>query len=175
MKAITEVDGDIATVRAFSTGGHERLAALLIKAAGPERVREVRGVSTGGRGFRVPVDIAQAAGLVPDPMGDIAFPEPQGTPSAELSPNAQAFMETVSQTAQETPQAATQPEQEAASEAAPESASEPEQDASAATESEDTSEPEPETASEPEAPAAKAPRKSTSRSRAKAADAPAGE
>lgn len=143
MKAITEVDGDTATVRAFDTSGHERLAGLLTKAAGPERVQEVRGVSTGGRGFRVPLDIAQAVGLVPVLHSEVTFPEPDTTD---------------------------QPDQETASDATPESAGDPEQDASAATDSEDTADPTPQ-----DAPAAKPARKAASRSRTKAADAPAGD
>lgn len=148
MKAITEVDGDTATVRAFTTHGHERLADLLTKAAGPERVREVRGVSTGGRGFRVPLDIAQAAGLVP--RGDVTFPDPEDT--ADQSEDT------------------TQPDQETTSDTTPEPAGDPEQDASTATDSDDTSDP-----TTDDTPAAKPARKAASRSRTKAADAPAGD
>jgi hypothetical protein len=63
MKTITEIDGDTATIRVVPPEKHERLAALLIEAAGG-RKREVKSISTGGRGFRVPLDIAEAAGLV---------------------------------------------------------------------------------------------------------------
>jgi hypothetical protein len=64
MKTITEIDGNTATIRVVPPEKHERLAALLLKAAGEDRKREVRSISTGGRGFRVPLDIAEEAGLV---------------------------------------------------------------------------------------------------------------
>ncbi|NKY48027.1 hypothetical protein [Nocardia cerradoensis] len=63
MKTITEIVGDTATIRVVPPEKHERLAALLIEAAG-DRKREVKSISTGGRGFRVPLDIAEDAGLV---------------------------------------------------------------------------------------------------------------
>lgn len=60
MLTTTEIHGDTATVRVIPPGSHERLAALLLEAAGEDRKREVRLVSTGGRGFRVPLDIYEA-------------------------------------------------------------------------------------------------------------------
>lgn len=65
MRAITEITGDTAIVRGLDTRAHERLAGLLLTAAGPERIRDVQITSQGGRGFRVPLDIARAAGLIP--------------------------------------------------------------------------------------------------------------
>ncbi|WP_280329575.1 hypothetical protein [Nocardia wallacei] len=82
MRTYTEIDGDTATVRAGSAAEHEQLARVLLEAAGPDRKREVRGMSTGGKGFRVPVDIAKTAGLIPEEI-------------AQLSPNAQDFVERV--------------------------------------------------------------------------------
>lgn len=88
MRAYTEIDGDTATVRAGSAAEHEQLARVLLEAAGPDRKREVRGTSTGGKGFRVPLDIAKTAGLIPDAAEpEDAAPDGQdfagqGTPAA---------------------------------------------------------------------------------------------
>ncbi|MFR9773042.1 hypothetical protein [Nocardia sp. SC052] len=67
MQAITEIDGDTATVRPLHHSDRPRLAALLLQAAGPGNARAVRSVSLkgGGRGYQVTTAIAEAAGLVP--------------------------------------------------------------------------------------------------------------
>ncbi|WP_280186019.1 MULTISPECIES: hypothetical protein [Nocardia] len=67
MQAITEIDGDTATVRPLHHGDRPRLAALLLEAAGPGNARSVRSVSLkgGGRAYTVPVAVAEAAGLIP--------------------------------------------------------------------------------------------------------------
>ncbi|MDE1673855.1 hypothetical protein [Nocardia gipuzkoensis] len=67
MQAITEIDGDTATVRPLRHGDRPRLAALLLEAAGPGNARSVRSVSLkgGGRAYTVPVAVAEAAGLIP--------------------------------------------------------------------------------------------------------------
>ncbi|MGW5514259.1 hypothetical protein [Nocardia africana] len=74
MKTITEIDGDNAIIRVIPPSKHERLAALLLEAAGEERKREVRSISTGGRGFRVPLDIVAAAGLIQNGQDDTESP-----------------------------------------------------------------------------------------------------
>jgi hypothetical protein len=67
MQAITEIDGDTATVRPLHHSDRPRLAALLLQAAGPGNARAVRSVSLkgGGRAYTVPVAVAEAAGLIP--------------------------------------------------------------------------------------------------------------
>ncbi|MCM6777926.1 hypothetical protein NDR87_31490 [Nocardia sp. CDC159] len=85
MKANTEIRGDIAIVRPLS-GGHGQVAQALLAAAGPDRVRQVRTVTTGGRGFQVPVEIAKAAGFIPDPADEPAddpAPADDAVPAAE--------------------------------------------------------------------------------------------
>ncbi|BCK58399.1 hypothetical protein [Nocardia wallacei] len=94
MRTYTEIDGgDTATVRAGSAAEHEQLARVLLEAAGEDRKREVRGISTGGKGFRVPVDIARSAGLIPEEAEfDADAVAQEGIQrlleNAELSPNA---------------------------------------------------------------------------------------
>ncbi|WP_280498547.1 hypothetical protein [Nocardia cyriacigeorgica] len=68
MRVITELVGDLADIYSPEKGQTGRLAARLLDAAGPGRRREVRTV-TGGSGpvFRVPVDIARAAGFINEP------------------------------------------------------------------------------------------------------------
>lgn len=112
MRTYTELDGDTATVRAGSAAEHEQLARVLLEAAGEDRKREVRGISTGGKGFRVPVDIARNAGLIPEAAefdaGGVAegvqlMPKDDTEPErvlspeeiAQLSTNAQDFVEAI--------------------------------------------------------------------------------
>lgn len=74
MQAITEIDGDNATVIPLNASDRPRLAALLLQAAGPGNARVVRTVSVrgGGRAFEVPTVVATAAGLVPDETAETA-------------------------------------------------------------------------------------------------------
>jgi hypothetical protein len=64
MNVITQIDGDYADIRPLNEADREALATKLLDAAGDRR-REVRTVTGGSAGeFRVPADIARAAGLL---------------------------------------------------------------------------------------------------------------
>lgn len=67
MNVVTEIDGDTATVHPLHASDRPRLAAKLLEAAGPGNARAIRSVSLkgGGRGYTVPVAVAEAAGLIP--------------------------------------------------------------------------------------------------------------
>jgi hypothetical protein len=64
MNVITQVDGDFADIRPLNESDRSALASKLLGAAGDRR-REVRTVTGRSAGeFRVPLDIARAAGLL---------------------------------------------------------------------------------------------------------------
>jgi hypothetical protein len=66
MNVITQVDGDFADIRPLNESDRSALASKLLDAAGDRR-REVRTVTGRSAGeFRVPVDIARAAGFLDD-------------------------------------------------------------------------------------------------------------
>lgn len=65
MQVITQINSGFADITAIDINQHAELASKLLEAAGPDRRREVRTVTGGNRAaYRVPVDIAEAAGLL---------------------------------------------------------------------------------------------------------------
>ncbi|WP_147404075.1 hypothetical protein [Nocardia panacis] len=86
MRVIAEIHGDIAEIHPLEFAAREAVAAKLLAAAAGDRRREVR-TATGhnGGGFRVPLEIAQAAGLVLDD-DPAAVEEPMLATAAEPAP-----------------------------------------------------------------------------------------
>lgn len=164
MQVITEIDGDTAEVHPLDGRDREKLATKLLTAAGDRR-REVK-TYTGrtGAGFRVPMDIAEAAGLVPTfAEGGIVEPVQDEQPDG-VEPEGNSS---------EIPNSSNDPEIADSSEAgddSPETAEADEQTAAPAAEQAEPAENSPAVPAEATPAPAKPARKTASRTKAKPAE-----